>query len=195
MSGFKILLKEIHNCKACESYLPLGVRPVLQIHPDAKILIAGQAPGRRAHESGVPFSDPSGDRLRQWMGLTQEVFYEPKKIAIVPMGFCFPGTHKLADCAPRPECEPLWRTKVLEQLRNIQLTIVLGKYAQAYHFGKEKNSLTQRVSLWQEYWPEKILLPHPSPRNNLWLQRNPWFESEVIPALRQQVIKILYSEE
>lgn len=191
MTSFKLLIKEVHDCTICQSSLPHGARPVLQIHPEAKILIAGQAPGRKVHESGIPFNDASGDRLRDWMGVSADTFYNDKKIAILPMGFCFPGTSKSGDLPPRPECLTAWRQKLLNQLNQIELTIVLGKYAQDYHFPDHKASLTELVKSWKNYWPEKLPLPHPSPRNNIWLKRNPWFETEILPSLKQRIDQLI----
>lgn len=175
----------------CSEHLPLGPKPVLQIHPEAKILIAGQAPGRKVHESGVPFDDASGNRLREWMGVSREVFYNPRQIALLPMGFCFPGSGKSGDLPPRPECAIAWRSQLLEQLQQLQLTLVLGKYAQVYHLGKESGSVTERVQSWRKHWPLLVPMPHPSPRNNLWLRRNPWFEDELVPILQQRIAKLL----
>ncbi len=185
------LLTEVRACSICEAHLPLGPRPVLQIGSKARILIAGQAPGRKVHESGVPFDDASGNRLREWLGVTREVFYDPNKIAILPMGFCFPGTGQSGDLPPRPECEPAWRKSLLGQLRNLEITLVLGQYAQAYHFSDMNSSLTELVKSWRTHWPDIVPLPHPSPRNNRWLRRNEWFEAEVLPALRQRIGEIL----
>ena len=137
--------------------------------------------------SGVPFEDASGDRLREWMGVTPEVFYDPEQIAILPMGFCFPGSRKSGDLPPRPECAPAWRPQLLNHLRHLELTLVIGQYAQAYHLGKGKAPLTQTVRSWRTHWPSVVPLPHPSPRNNIWLRRNPWFEEEILPALRTRV--------
>ena len=190
-SNHVALLAEIRACTICKKNLPLGPRPVLQLHPKARILIAGQAPGRKVHESGVPFDDASGRRLRDWLGVTDEQFYDPTKIALLPMGFCFPGTGKSGDLPPRPECEPAWRSKLLEQLQQLEVTVVLGQYAQTYHFGKSSMSLTDLGKSGRTHWPKLIPLPHPSPRNNIWLRRNPWFEAEVLPALRERVAEIL----
>ena len=191
MTIFSPLLAEVRACTICAEHLPLGPRPVVQIHPNAKILIAGQAPGRKVHQSGVPFDDASGNRLREWLGVTREAFYDPQQFAILPMGFCFPGTGKSGDLPPRPECEPAWRKQLLEQLHDVQMTLVLGKYAQDYHFGKSKSSLTELVKSWRTFWPDKVPLPHPSPRNNIWLRRNPWFEAELLPSLRKRVSEVL----
>ncbi len=191
MTSFSSLLVQVRACTLCEAYLPLGPRPVLQLDPKARILIAGQAPGRKVHDSGVPFDDASGNRLREWLGVTREVFYDPKQFALLPMGFCFPGTGKSGDLPPRPECAPAWRKQLLARLRHLEITLVLGRYAQAYHLGGESSSLTELVRSWRTYWPQVVPLPHPSPRNNLWLRRNPWFEAEVLPSLRKQVSEIL----
>jgi uracil-DNA glycosylase len=185
------LLAEVRACRICEAELPFGSRPVLQIHPNAKILIAGQAPGKKVHESGVPFDDASGNRLREWMGIAKEVFYDPEQIAILPMGFCYPGTGKNGDLAPRLECEQKWRKRLLAQLSGLEMTLVLGRYAQSYHFGESKSSLTGLVKSWKTYWPKMVPLPHPSPRNNLWLRKNPWFEADVVPQIRIAVSQIL----
>ena len=185
------LVKEIRSCTFCTEFLPLGPRPVVQVGASAKILIVGQAPGRRVHETGVPFVDPSGDRLRSWMGIEKEVFYDKNKIAIVPMGFCFPGTGKSGDLPPRPECAEIWRDKLLNLLPNVALTVVVGQYAQSWHLGKSnKHNLTETVRAWKEYWPRSVPLPHPSPRNNIWLKKNVWFEDEVLLHLKKKV-KIL----
>ncbi len=189
---FEKLVDQVLSCQICAASLPLGARPVLQCHPRARILIASQAPGRRVHNSGIPFDDPSGDHLREWMGIGPDAFYDPKKVAIIPMGFCYPGTGKSGDLAPRPECAPAWRKALLSQLRDIELTLVIGQYAQAYHLGANRRSLTEIVRSWREYWPALVPLPHPSPRNRGWLQRNPWFRDEILPALRQRVGELLY---
>lgn len=191
MESFSSLVSDVRACTLCEASLPFGPRPVIQLHPEAKILIAGQAPGRKVHESGIPFDDASGDRLREWLGVSREVFYNPKRLAIVPMGFCFPGTGKSGDLPPRPECSDTWRKRVLAQLPNIEMTLVLGRYAQGYHFGKSASSVTELVMSWRRYWPEILPLPHPSPRNNVWLRKNPWFDEEVVPVLRERVAEII----
>ena len=193
MTSFTSLMTEVRACRICEAHLPLGPRPVLQLHPEARILIAGQAPGRKVHESGVPFDDASGNRLREWLDVSREVFYDPRQIAILPMGFCFPGTGKSGDLPPRPECEPAWRNQLLQQLHNLEIILVLGKYAQLYHFDDVGSSLTELVESWRSYWPKIVPLPHPSPRNNPWLRKNPWFESELLPLLQKRVAEILGS--
>ncbi len=191
MGSFTSLLAEVRDCTICAAQLPHGVRPVLQLHPQARVLIAGQAPGRKVHESGVPFDDASGERLREWMGVTQEVFYDPTQVAILPMGFCFPGSKKSGDLPPRPECAPAWRAQLLGRLRSLEITLVIGQYAQAYHLTGEHASLTDAVKSWRAYWPKVVPMPHPSPRNNIWIRRNPWFEKELLPSLRARLSKVL----
>ena len=178
------LASEALGCTICSASLPLGPRPVFQVHRQARILIAGQAPGVRVHESGQPFDDASGDRLRQWMGLNREDFYDRSQVAILPMGFCYPGRGKSGDLPPRQECAPTWRTRFLEAMPNIRLTLVIGRYAQSWHLPETaRQPLTQIVKDWASFGPEVIPLPHPSPRNNIWLKKNPWFEAELVPAL------------
>jgi uracil-DNA glycosylase len=185
------LLATMRACTVCQG-LPLGPKPIFQIDHRAPILIVGQAPGRLTHAKGDPFDDPSGNRLRQWLGVTREEFYDPSKFAIFPMGLCFPGTAKGGDLPPRPECAPLWREQVLEQLPNVQLTLLLGKYAQDWHLGKERGaSLTETVLNWRGFWPKLLPLPHPSPRNISWFKTNPWFEAEVIPRLQSRAEELL----
>lgn len=189
------LLTQVSQCVICEAQLPLGARPVVQFNPNAQILIAGQAPGLKVHQTGIPFDDASGQRLRQWLGLSKDDFYDATKIAILPMGFCYPGKGKSGDLPPRKECAPAWRAQLLAALPNIKLTIVLGKYAQAYHLPQTKHlPLTELVKSWREYWPTILPLPHPSPRNNIWLANNPWFERDVVPQLAQAVQSILKSQ-
>lgn len=189
---FRALLAEVRRCTLCSDHLPLGPRPVLQLDPRARILIAGQAPGRRVHESGVPFQDASGERLRAWMGVTPDVFYDASRVAILPMGFCYPGTGRSGDLPPRPECAETWRVQLLASLPRVELVLVIGQYAQQYHLGAaQKASLTETVRAWQEYWPARLPLPHPSPRNNLWLAKNPWFEQNVLPRLRDRIRELV----
>ena len=191
MGKLEELLTEIRACEICIAHLPLGPRPILQAHVDASILIAGQAPGRRVHMSGVPFQDPSGDRLREWMDVSEDVFYDPRRVAILPMGFCFPGSTSSGDKPPRPECAPAWREQVLAHLPKVRLTLVLGRYAQAYHLGSSRRSVTEAVAAWREYWPDVLPLPHPSPRNQGWFKRNPWFERDVLPELGRRVEELM----
>jgi len=186
------LLKAIRSCTICESELPYAPRPVLVADARAVILIAGQAPGRKVHETGIPWNDPSGDRLRAWLGLDRGEFYDRTKIAIVPMGFCFPGTGPSGDQPPRPECRRTWHERLLPLLPNIQLRIIVGSYAQKFHLPQpDGRSLTQTVAAWRQYAPACFPLPHPSPRNQMWLRRNAWFEREVVPQLRTTVRHVL----
>jgi uracil-DNA glycosylase len=192
-SNLKNLLNEIRDCRLCEEHLPLGPRPVVQADRKARILIVGQAPGRKVHETGIPFNDPSGDRLRDWMGIDKAVFYDATQIALLPMGFCYPGTGKSGDLPPRPECAEAWREKLLQNLPNIQLTLVIGQYAHKYHLAeRQSKTLTETVKAWREFSGEGVLpLPHPSPRNNIWLKKNEWFEKDVLPALKDKVRKLV----
>jgi uracil-DNA glycosylase len=186
------LLRQVRNCTLCAAHLPMGVRPVLQVHPDARVLIVSQAPGLKVHRSGLPFDDASGDRLRAWMGIDRSVFYDSSRVAIVPMGFCYPGTDKSGDMPPRPECAPRWRQQVLAHMPGIALTLVIGQYAQAWHFPKSNShGVTSLVQRWAEFAPCAIPLPHPSPRNNIWLKRNPWFATDVVPELQVLVLRAL----
>ena len=189
---FPHLLEDVQACTVCEAVLPLGPRPVFQLHPKAPILIAAQAPGKKVHETGMPFNDPSGDRLREWLGVNRDTFYDPRQIAILPMGFCYPGTGKSGDLPPRPECAEKWRAEILARLPNIQLTLVIGQYAQAYHLPDSTHkTVTETVKDWKAFWPEQLPLPHPSPRNNIWLKRNPWFATDLLPFLKKRVQAIL----
>ncbi len=188
---FAALVDDARACRQCADVLDHEPRPVLQVDPHARVLIAGQAPGRRVHESGVPFDDPSGDRLREWMGVDPSTFYDASKIAILPMGFCYPGTGRSGDLPPRPECAPAWRQPLLDALPKIELTLLVGQYAQAWHLGSAKRAtLTETVRDWAVHWPARLPLPHPSPRNRPWLARNPWFERELVPALRTRIAEL-----
>ena len=191
MRTLAALLREVRACELCAASLPLGPRPILQCHNSARILIAGQAPGRKVHESGIPFQDASGDRLRSWLGITSEIFYDERQVAILPMGFCFPGTGVSGDYPPRPECAPAWRGELLGHLKRIQLTVVIGGFAQAHHLPDSGSSVTEVVRSWRKHWPSVVPLPHPSPRNNRWLMQNTWFETEVLPVLKAQVAALL----
>lgn len=194
MSELTPLLEDIRRCTLC-SGLPLGPKPILQAGSKARILIAGQAPGAKTHEKGRPFDDVSGDRLRQWLGVDKARFYDANQFAIIPMGFCFPGTvikqgRRQGDLPPRAECAPAWRDKLLAALPNIELTLVLGRYALDWHL-PEHQGLTEEVAQWQRHWPELMVLPHPSPRNALWLKKNPHFEATQLPLLKQRISAIL----
>lgn len=190
---FRELVSRVRACTLCADSLPCGPRQVIQLSESARLLVVGQAPGRRVHETGLPFNDPSGDRLRQWLDVSREEFYDEHKFAILPMGFCYPGTGKSGDLPPRPECAPAWRQALLERLPNLALTLVIGQYAHAWHLPSAARSVTENVRHWRHYWPNLVPMPHPSPRNNLWLRRNPWFEEEVIPTLQSRIRTLLRS--
>jgi uracil-DNA glycosylase len=185
------LLKDIRACTACADDLPHDPRPVLRASTSARICIVGQAPGTRVHASGIPFDDPSGDRLRDWLGVDRDTFYDESRIAVVPMGFCFPGLDaKGGDKPPLKRCAKLWRTQLFETLGEIDFTVIIGTYAQSWHLGKaRKKTVTETVAAWRDYMPSAITLPHPSWRNNTWLKKNPWFEEDVLPVLRAEVAK------
>jgi uracil-DNA glycosylase len=187
---FDCLLDQVRACRLCPD-LPLGPRPVLQLHPEARILVASQAPGRKAHAAGIPFADVSGDRLRTWLGVDRDTFYDPRKLALVPMGLCYPGTGRGGDLPPRPRCAEAWRERLLAQLGNLRLTVVIGQYAVAWHLPGSRGTLADRVGAWRDHGPALVPLPHPSPRNLLWLKRNPWFEAELLPRLRERVAQAL----
>ena len=185
-------LDEVRACADCTGKPPLGPRPVIQIGAGASILIAGQAPGRKVHQTGIPFDDPSGNTLRAWLGIDRATFYNPQRIAILPMAFCYPSRGKSGDLPPRPECAPLWREKLLSLMPKISLTLVIGRYAQLHHMGHEgKTTLTETVQAYRDYLPGVFPLPHSSPRNGPWLKRHPWFDDDVIPPLRDAVAKAL----
>ncbi|NIO38967.1 MAG: uracil-DNA glycosylase family protein [Burkholderiales bacterium] len=182
------MLVEARSCKRCAAQLPLGPRPVLRATATARLLIVGQAPGRRVHETGIPWNDPSGDRLREWMRLNREQFYDEQSIAIVPAGLCYPGTGPGGDLPPRPECAPHWHPRLVPLMPHLQIILLVGGYAQAYYLGdSRRKTLTETVRAWREYLPHFLPLPHPSPRNQMWLRRNPWFFEEVLPFLRYVV--------
>lgn len=191
----KNLLSDIASCRLCEQHLPLGPRPVVRIKRTAKILIIGQAPGTKVHETGIPWNDPSGDRLREWMGLTRELFYDEEHIAIMPMGFCYPGRGKSGDLPPRPECAPQWHDALMQHIPKVELTLLIGAYAQAHYLNdaskKTYANLTERVSDWSAFTPRFLPLVHPSPRNSRWLKNNPWFNESVVPYLQKRVKQIL----
>ncbi len=192
-SSAKSLLREIRHCTVCAKALPLGPRPIVQFSARSRLVIIGQAPGSRVHESGVPWRDDSGDRLRDWAGLSVEEFYDPDKVALMPMGFCYPGAGKSGDLPPRPECAPLWHERILRLLKELRLSLFVGSYAQAEYLegiGK-KPTLTEAVRGYKAYGPQFFPLPHPSWRSGIWMKRNPWFQAKVVPALRKRVREAL----
>jgi uracil-DNA glycosylase len=187
--ALKALLAEVRACTQCAADLPLGPRPIVRAKASARLLIIGQAPGTKVHESGVPWDDPSGDRLRDWLQVDKDTFYDEGRIAIVPMGFCYPGRAKSGgDAPPRPECAPLWHERMLAALPNVELTMLVGTYAQAHYLGKRRQkTMTETVREWRDYGPDLLPTPHPSWRTTGWQKKNPWFEEDVLPALRKRV--------
>ncbi len=193
MDDLDSLLAEIRACRVCETVLPLGPRPTVRAAASARIMIVGQAPGTRVHETGIPWNDRSGDRLRDWLALDRDTFYDESRIAIVPMGFCYPGVDANGgDAPPRPECAPLWHDRVRALLPRVELTLLVGSYAQARYLGKRRGeSMTATVARWRDCLPRFFPTPHPSWRNTAWLKRNPWFEDEALPALRERLRVLL----
>jgi len=187
-SVLNLLLDEIRNCQVCARHLPLGPRPIVQAGNQARILVIGQAPGSKVHASGVPWQDQSGDRLREWLGLDETAFYDPDQVALVPMGFCYPGAADGADLPPRPECAPLWHDRLLAVLPGLRLTVLVGIHAQQ-HYLKDRPAMTmtETVGDFAACGPAQFPLPHPSWRSTGWMRRNPWFEAEVLPVLRERV--------
>ena len=183
------LLARARGCTVCAAHLPLGPRPVLRASVTVRLLIIGQAPGTKVHQTGIPWNDPSGERLRDWLQLDREKFYDESQIAIVPMGLCYPGRGAGGDLPPRPECAPLWHGKLRQLMPQLDLTLLIGAYAQAYYLGdRRKASLAETLRAWRDYAPF-IPMPHPSPRNRLWLRKNAWFEAEAVPAIRDLVAR------
>lgn len=182
------LVREARACTVCAAHLPHPPRPVLRVGKTARLLIIGQAPGRRVHASGIPWNDPSGQRLRDWLGLAPEVFYDERRVAILPIGLCYPGTVNGADLPPRKECAPLWHPRIVPALGEVRLTLLVGSYAQAFHLADlRKPAMTETVRAFREYLPRFLPLPHPSWRNSGWLKRNAWFEAELVPELRRLI--------
>ena len=192
MNALDQLLHQVRACTLCAPHLPHGPRPVLRAEETARLLIVGQAPGRKVHDTGIPWNDASGERLRSWLGMDRDSFYDESRIAIIPTGLCFPGTGKQGDLPPRPECAPRWHPPLRAALPHLRLTLLIGQYAQAYYLGgRAKQTLTDTVAAWREYLPAYLPLPHPSPRNQMWLKRNPWFERDLLPELRAKVAQAL----
>jgi uracil-DNA glycosylase len=186
------LLTEISQCTICKKHLPFAPRPVLQAGPGAKIIIIGQAPGLKVQQSGKPWDDASGKKLREWLGVDDETFYNPKKIALVPMGFCYPGKGTSGDLAPKPECAPQWHMQLLTAMKRVELIVLIGQYSQNYYLGESvKENLTSTVKAFKNFLPRYFTLPHPSPRNRFWLVKNKWFEKETVPLLQKKVEAIL----
>ena len=187
MNELEALLAQIRDCRICAAHLPFPPRPVLRAVDSARVQIVGQAPGRRVHETGIPWNDPSGDLLREWLAIDRAAFYDAKHIAITPAGFCYPGKGASGDLPPRPECAPHWQPQLRALLPRLRLTLLVGRYAQAYYLGtRRRKTLADTVRDYREYLPEFFPLPHPSPRNRRWLAQNPWFEREVLPVLRRR---------
>ena len=186
------LLSEIRNCTICSSHLSHGANPILATSAKSRIVIVGQAPGSIVHRTGIPWDDKSGERLRSWLGVSEKEFYNKELFALIPMGFCYPGKGKSGDLPPRPECAPLWHTPILSMMKKVKLTILIGRYSQQYYLGKDiKANLTETVRNYQIYLPAFLPLPHPSPRNRIWLKKNPWFEKKLIPVLQNRIKTIL----
>ncbi len=188
----KLLLQEISKCTVCSEYLDLGPRPIVSGGLGSKIIIIGQAPGTVVHRTGIPWDDKSGENLRNWMGIDTSVFYDADTIGLIPMGFCYPGKGKSGDLPPRKECAPLWHDRLLENMKQVKLTILVGKYAQDYYLrDQSKRTLTETVKNFEEYLPNYFVLPHPSPRNNIWQAKNEWFAAEVLPRLKKEIHKLV----
>jgi uracil-DNA glycosylase len=188
----KTLLQQVRKCSACSACLPHGPRPILAADTRSRMVIIGQAPGRKVHESGVPWQDQSGDTLRAWLGVDASTFHDATRFALLPMGFCYPGTGRSGDLPPRPECAPLWHDRLLGEMKDVELILLIGRYAQARYLGdKAGKTLTGTVRRSGDFLPRYLPLPHPSPRNRIWLRRNPWFEAEVVPDLQRRVGQIL----
>lgn len=186
------LIKEISGCNVCKEHLELGPRPIVSVHPKSKIVVIGQAPGTVVHKTGIPWDDKSGENLRSWMGIDKTDFYNSQKIAIIPMGFCYPGKGKSGDLPPRKECAPLWHDLLFNRLQDVELILLIGKYAQDYYLkSMAKKTLTETVKNYKEYLPKYFVLPHPSPRNNIWKAKNEWFPQLVIPELQKEIKRIL----
>jgi uracil-DNA glycosylase len=193
MTALKRLVSEVTACRLCADDLPLGPRPVLSVSGTARVLIIGQAPGTKVHETGIPWNDRSGDRLREWLALDRDAFYDVRRIAIMPMGFCYPGRDKNGgDAPPRPECAPRWHDRVMRLMPKLELVLLVGSYAQAHYLAKaRKGTMTETVAAWRDYAPRYIPLPHPSWRNTVWLKKNPWFADDLLPVLRKRVHKLI----
>lgn len=186
------LLTNVRNCQICKDHFVHDPNPVLTAHPESKIVIIGQAPGAIVHQTSIPWNDKSGDNLRRWLGINRSIFYDQSKIALIPMGFCYPGKGKSGDLPPRSECAPLWHDVILHKINNVKLTLLIGQYAQNYYLVEQtEKTLTATVHNYQKYLPQYFVLPHPSPRNNIWRAKNPWFDQKIIPELQKEVARAL----
>ncbi|MCI0751028.1 MAG: uracil-DNA glycosylase family protein [Flammeovirgaceae bacterium] len=190
------LLLEIRNCCVCKDFLPNAPQPIIQASTTSKIIIIGQAPGQKVQNSGIPWDDASGDNLREWLGVSKQTFYDEKIFALIPMGFCFPGTGKSGDLPPRPECAPLWHPQLLKSVTDVKITLLIGQYAQNYYLGNRcKQTLTETVKYYEEYLPGYLPLPHPSPRNNIWQKKNSWFKESLLQVLQEKVKSLVDDSE
>ncbi|MCQ0112270.1 Uracil-DNA glycosylase [Zhouia amylolytica] len=188
----KKLLSEIQACTHCKNHLPFAPNPIVSAHKHSKVRIIGQAPGTSVHKTGIPWNDPSGRLLRSWLGVDEQQFYDPKNFALIPMGFCYPGKGKSGDLPPRPECAPLWHSQLNSKMPEVQLTLLIGQYAQKYYLQRNvRKTLTETVKNYEQYLPSYLPIPHPSPRNRFWLKKNPWFEIEILPRLQELIKEIL----
>ncbi|HLW41464.1 MAG TPA: uracil-DNA glycosylase family protein [Flavobacterium sp.] len=188
---FDELLQQIRKCTVCEAFLPLGANPVVQAHPESKIVIIGQAPGLKVHQSNIPWNDASGDQLRKWLGVNKEQFYDPKLFALVPMGFCYPGKGTSGDLPPRKECAPLWHSRLFAQMKEAELVFLIGQYAQKYYLKEKKyKTITENIQNYKEFMPDYFPLPHPSPRNFIWMNKNQWFVEKVLPEVKNKVAAV-----
>ncbi|WP_432412357.1 uracil-DNA glycosylase family protein [Rasiella sp. SM2506] len=185
------LLSEIRDCSVCAKHLPLGPKPIVEASLNSKIILISQAPGRKVHESGIAWNDQSGKKLREWLGVDEDIFYNTSNFAILPLGFCYPGKAKTGDLPPRKECAPLWHDVVLKKLKNVQLTLLIGSYATIFYLPKDGRNLTQRVENFEDFLPRYWPLPHPSPVNRFWRAKNPWFEESIVPLLQKKIAEIL----
>lgn len=191
-NNFDKLIEEVRACKVCEPFLPLGANPIVQANPMSKIAIIGQAPGLKVHETGVPWNDASGNELRKWLNVTVDQFYNPELFALLPIGFCYPGKGKSGDLPPRKECAPLWHARLLDEMKEIQLILLIGQYSQKYYLKNKMNkNITENILNFNDYLPDYFPLPHPSPRNFIWMNKNPWFKENVLPELKNRVKNIL----
>ena len=185
------LLHDIRQCNICSKHLELGPRPIVTAHQNSKIVIIGKAPGTKVHNSGIPWDEASGRQLRKWLNVSEDDFYNETKFAIVPMGFCYPGKGKTEDLPPRPECAPQWHYYLMKKMPKVELIVLIGMYAQKYYLKKDaKNTLTETVANYKDYLPNYLVLPHPSPRNRFWLTKNPWFQDEILPEIKNEIEKV-----